>query len=68
MATVVISGFWQPDEVNLRLIHIRQTEVIFQANNYYFPKYQQTKDGRATDSCFALIGAHQGGRMYSADS
>ena len=55
--------FSLPDEVNLRLIHIRQTEVLFYANNYHLPNYQQTKDGRATDSCFALIGI-----MYTADS
>ena len=68
--TVVITGFYQPDEVNLRLIHIRQTEVLFQfqANNYHLPNYHQTKDGRATDSCFTLIGAHQGIIMYTADS
>ena len=37
MLTVVIAGFCQPDEVNLRLIHIRQIEVLFQfhANNYH---------------------------------
>ncbi len=37
MVTVVITGCCQPDEVNLRLhlIHIRQTEVLFYADNYY---------------------------------
>ena len=28
----------------------------FHAHNYYLPNCQQTKDGRATDSCFALTG------------
>ena len=68
--TIVITGFCQPDEVNLRLIHIRQTEVLFQfqTSNYHLPNYQQTKDRRATYSCFSVIGAHHGGIMYTADS
>ena len=39
MVTVVITGCCQPDEVNLRLylIHIRQTEVLFDVNNYHAP-------------------------------
>ena len=66
MVTVVISGYCQPDEVNLRLIHIRQTELLFHANNYHLPNYQQTKDERVTDSCFTLIGVHQGDIMCTA--
>ena len=58
--TVVITGFCQTDKVNLRLIHIRQTEVLFQfqANNYHLPDYQQAKDGSATDSCFVPLLGH----------
>ena len=54
MVTVVITGFCQPDEVNLSLIHIRQTEVLLHANKYLC-NCLQTKDGKATDSCFTLI-------------
>ena len=65
MVAIAITGICQPDKVNLRLTHIRQAEVLFQL---YPPYYQQTKDGRATGSCFALIRAHQGGMICTDDS
>ena len=66
--TVVITGFCQPDKVNLRLI---LTEVLcqFQANNYHLPNYQQTWRWKTHRQLLrSLIGAHQGGIMYTADS
>ena len=41
--------------------------MLFQANNYYFPNYQQTKDERATDRFLTLIGMRQGGILYTAE-
>ena len=38
----------------------RGTEVLFAATSDHLPSHL-TKDGRATDSCFTLIGAHQCG-------
>ena len=50
---------------NLRLFHIRQTEVLYYANNYHLPNYKTNKNGRATDSCFVLIGTHKCGILYA---
>ena len=38
----------------------RGTEVLFVATSDCLPSHPE-KDGRATDSCFTLIGAHQCG-------
>ena len=35
--------------------------TLFTGNQWSPPQSSQTKDGRATDSCFALVGAHQCG-------
>ncbi len=58
------SNHWilrQPDQVSKKLKpwpggH----EVLFVATSDHLPIHP-TKDGRGTDSCFALIGAHQCG-------
>ena len=40
--------------------------VLFVATSDYSPVIQQaSNDGRSTDSCFALIGAHQCGVLMS---
>ena len=57
----VITGFYANLTRSVKLIpwpggH----EVLFAATSDRLPNHP-TKDGRATDSCFALIGAHQCG-------
>ena len=55
------SNHWilrQPDQVSIT--YIGGHEVLFAATNGCLPSHPR-KDGRATDSCFALIGAHQCG-------
>ena len=47
-------------KVNQRLIHGQRTKVLLMATNDRLPCYL-AKDVRATDSCFAIIGAHQCG-------
>ena len=49
-----------PDQVNKTETMARGTEALFAATSDCLPSHP-TKDGRATDSCFALIGAHQCG-------
>ena len=54
------SNHWvlcQPDQVSKTETMARGTEVPFAATGDHLPSHP-TKDGRATDSCFALIGAH----------
>ena len=57
------SNHWiirQPDQVSKTEIMARWTEVLFAATSDRLSSHS-TKDGRATDSSFALIGAHQCG-------
>ena len=58
---VVITGYFtKPDQVSKIKTMARGTEVLFAATSDHLPSHL-TKDGRATDSCFTLIGAHQCG-------
>ena len=50
----------QPDQVSETETMARGTEVLFAATSDPLPSHP-TKDGRATNSCFALIGVHQCG-------
>ena len=57
------SNHWilcQPDQVSKTETMARGTKFLFAATSDRLLSYP-TKDGRATDSCFALIGAHQCG-------
>ena len=57
------SNHWilrQPDQVSKADAMARGHKALFAATNDCLPSHP-TKDGRATDSCFALIGAHQCG-------
>ena len=59
------SSHWilrQPDQVSQTEAMARGTEVLFAATSDRLPCHP-TKDGRATDSCFTLIGAHQCGAL-----
>ena len=63
----VITGFYANLTRSVKLIpwpggH----EVLFAATSDRLPSHP-TKDGRATDSCFALIGAHQCGILMVDD-
>ena len=49
-----------PDQVSKTETMARGTEALFTTTSDCLPSHP-TKDGRATDSCFALIGAHQCG-------
>ena len=58
------SNHWvlcRPDQVNKMDPWPGGHEVLFAATSDHFPSHPTNKDGRATDSCFALIGAHQCG-------
>ena len=50
------SYLWQP-VISKTETMARGTEVPFAATSDHLPSHP-TKDGRATDSCFALIAAH----------
>ena len=49
-----------PDQVSKTETMAKGHETLFAATSDRLPSHP-TKDGRATDSCFALIGAHQCG-------
>ena len=54
------SNHWilrQPDQVSKTDTMAKGHEVLFAATSDCLPSHP-TKDGRATDSCFALIGPH----------
>ena len=57
----VITGYYAnwPRSIK-RPIQGQGTEVLLMATSDRLPSHP-TKDGRATDSCFALVGAHQCG-------
>ena len=60
-----VSNHWilcQPDRVSKTDTMARRTEVLFVATSDRLPSYP-TKDERATDSCFILVGAHQCGLL-----
>jgi len=43
-------------------------KVFFAATSDRLPSHLTNKDGRATDSCFAVIGAHQCGVLCTVDA
>ena len=56
---VEITGYYADLTRSIRLIHGEVTEVLFAATANCLVGIQDTKDGKVTDSCFALSGAHQ---------
>ena len=50
-----------PDQVSKTETMARGHEALFAATSDRLPSHPTTKDGKATDGCFALIGAHQCG-------
>ena len=57
------SNHWmlhRPDQVNKAETMAKGNKVLFAVTSDHFPSHS-TKDGRATDSCFALIDVHQCG-------
>ena len=63
MTQMLVYNHWilhQPDQVSKTETMANGIKVLIAATSDHLPSHP-TKDGRATDSCFALIVAHQCG-------
>ena len=66
LVTIVITGFYANMTRSIKLSRSQEGWSPIVATNYHLPGHQ-TKHGRATDSCFALIVVHQCGILMVDD-